>query len=57
MGEDDEVKGEGSESSEGNIDTLSKNNDIQNIVKKFDGVPKMPSPPSSVHSCPYCEIL
>jgi hypothetical protein len=36
---------------------VPKNNDILNIVKKFAGVPKMPSLPSPLHSCPYCEIL
>jgi hypothetical protein len=39
-------------------DTLPKNNDIENIVKKFEfGVPKMPSPPSALHPRPYCKIL
>jgi hypothetical protein len=56
--------GEDGEDGEGNIDTLAKNNDIQNIVKKFDGVPKMPSLPSPLHhnsdqyppKCYHCDI-
>ena len=61
---EEEVKGEGSEGSEGNIDTLPKDNDIQSIVEKFDEMSKMPSPPSPLHpysdeyppKCYHCNI-
>ena len=38
------------------ISIKTKINDIQNLVK-YDRMPKMPSAPSPLHPCSYCEIL
>lgn len=67
--EEGEVKGEGSESCEGNIDTLQPKNTefhegkvIQNCIAEGSQRHNIPSPPSPLHSntpytCPFCEIM